>query len=488
MIAASQLYDYVQCPHRVYLDAFGDPARKDEPNAFVELLWEQGVTHEVDIVKALGVTADMSAVPIADRERETRAAMARSEPLIYQGRLTSADRMGAPDLLKLRGGRYIAGDVKSGSGFEGDDDDCKLKKHYAVQVAHYANILDFEGLGVGHEAFVIDRTGSEVPYILDEPQGVRNIVTWWQTYQDADAAVRALLAQATTTLPALSATCKLCPWYSFCKSEVVAGDDLTLIAELGRSKRDLMMPSIPTVHALAAGNPQEFFQGKKTVFVGIGQDTLVKFHERAKLLATAGAKPYLKQPIHLPVAEKEVYFDIEADPMRDVVYLHGFVVRLHGQPATAKFIPFFADGIDPAHEQAVFQGAWGYLVARAHDSVIYYYSKYERTAYRKLAAKFPAVCNVEQVNDLFGQPVMIDLYLDVVKPATEWPTYDQSIKTLAQYLGFKWRDTNPSGAASIEWYHRWIETGDPAVKQRILDYNEDDCLATGVVVDGIRHL
>jgi len=76
----------------------------------------------------------------------------------------------------------------------------------------------------------------------------------------------------------------------------------------------------------------------------------------------------------------------------------------------------------------------------------------------------------------------------VVKKATEWPTYDQSIKTLAQHLGFRWRDTHPSGAASIEWYHRWIESGDPAIRQRILDYNEDDCLATGVVVDVIRRM
>lgn len=48
---------------------------------------------------------------------------------------------------------------------------------------------------------------------------------------------------------------------------------------------------------------------------------------------------------------------------------------------------------------------------------------------------------------------MIDLYTDVVRKHTEWPTYNQSIKTLAQYLGFQWRDTHPSGAASIEWYN-----------------------------------
>jgi predicted RecB family nuclease len=75
-----------------------------------------------------------------------------------------------------------------------------------------------------------------------------------------------------------------------------------------------------------------------------------------------------------------------------------------------------------------------------------------------------------------------------VKKATEWPTRDHSIKTLAKFLGFSWRDTHPSGAASIEWFDRWIHTRDATVKQRILDYNEDDCVATRVVLDGIRAL
>ena len=82
----------------------------------------------------------------------------------------------------------------------------------------------------------------------------------------------------------------------------------------------------------------------------------------------------------------------------------------------------------------------------------------------------------------------VDLYFDVVMKATEWPTNDQSIKTLAKYLGFSWRDNNPSGAASIEWFDQWVRTRDPAIRQRILDYNEDDCKATRVLLDGIRAL
>ena len=82
----------------------------------------------------------------------------------------------------------------------------------------------------------------------------------------------------------------------------------------------------------------------------------------------------------------------------------------------------------------------------------------------------------------------MDLYFDVVLPKTEWPTKDYSIKTLAKYLGFSWRDTHPSGAASIKWFHRWVDSGDLEIKQRILDYNEDDCRATRVLLDGIRAL
>ncbi|MDR4483146.1 MAG: ribonuclease H-like domain-containing protein [Nitrospirales bacterium] len=33
-----------------------------------------------------------------------------------------------------------------------------------------------------------------------------------------------------------------------------------------------------------------------------------------------------------------------------------------------------------------------------------------------------------------------------------------------------------------------MESGDRTIRQRILDYNEDDCRATRVLLDGIRRL
>jgi len=44
------------------------------------------------------------------------------------------------------------------------------------------------------------------------------------------------------------------------------------------------------------------------------------------------------------------------------------------------------------------------------------------------------------------------------------------------------------GASSIQWFDEWVATRDPAIKQRILDYNEDDCVAMRVVLDRMRRM
>jgi predicted RecB family nuclease len=78
--------------------------------------------------------------------------------------------------------------------------------------------------------------------------------------------------------------------------------------------------------------------------------------------------------------------------------------------------------------------------------------------------RYPDVCTTDEIEALFDPARSVDLYNDVVQKTTVWPTRDHSIKTLAKFLRFQWRDTNPSGAAPIEWFDRWITTGDPAIK------------------------
>jgi uncharacterized protein len=246
-----------------------------------------------------------------------------------------------------------------------------------------------------------------------------------------------------------------------------------------------MLAEIATVGELAEINPEGFVVGKKTRFPGIGLDSLRKFQSRARLLKTKDARPYLTQPLKLPISARELHFDIEVDPLRDHVYLHGFVVR---DPSLAepKFIPFLADQPTPEAEKQAFADSIGFFRS-SPDAKVYVYSAYERTRYRVLQQRYPDVVTAQEIDALFDPSRTIDLY-GIVRSSVEFPTWDKSIKTLAKYLGFQWRDPNPSGAASIEWYDRFIETGDGTLLQRILDYNEDDCRAMIVLLDALRQM
>lgn len=486
LVTASMLYDLVLCPHRVTMDIFADSAERDTPNAFIRLLWERGVIYEKEVIEGLEVPfTDLSIYPNDKKEQLTLEAMRRGDSLIYGARIQAEGLLGDPDLLRKEGDGYIAGDIKSGAGEEGPEDSSKPKKHYAAQLGLYIDLLERMGLSAGRRAFIWDINGKEVIYDFTELHDKRNPRTLWEDYQDCLAQAEAIVKQSTKTLAAYNGSvCKHCHWYSTCISHLSDTNDLTLIPELGRSKRDVLLDRIKTIQELADADLGDFLDGKKTVFPGIGPATLEKFHARARLISIGEkAEPYLRGPVMLPVADLELYFDIETDPIRDICYLHGFVERRGGDNNSERFIAFFAEEPTVEAEEQAFANAWCYMQEN-QPCVIYYYSKYERTIFRKLRDKYPDVCTEVELEALFDAELAIDLY-DVVRKATEWPTRDFSIKTLAKYLGFDWRDAHPSGVASIEWFHKWAETRDTTVRQRILDYNEDDCRAMRVLRDAI---
>jgi predicted RecB family nuclease len=495
-ITASILYDLVQCPKRVERDLFGDPADRDEVNAFVEMLWRRGTLYEKEVMRGGGLAVlDLSFAEGDEKQRLTLEAMQRGEPLIYNGRISADDLLGVPDLLRRVGAGYVPMDIKSGRGKAGDgeiseDDDGsegKPKLHYAVQLALYVDVLERLGLSAGRHGFILDVRGHEVLYDLGATRGPKIADTLWDEYQRYLASARAIADQSRTPKGALASSCKLCHWYSSCTKELRASDDLTLISRLGRATRDAMEIELPTVAALANCDPKSFITKGKTPFKGVGETSLMAFYARAILLTDPNAKPYLKAPVNLPFSDVEFFFDIEVDPLRDLTYLHGIVERRGGDSANERFIAFFADSETPEAERDAFANSVAHLTSDPH-ATIWYYSNYERTLYRKLQKRYPDVCSAEEIEALFDPARAVDLYYDVVTKATEWPTNDQSIKTLAKYLGFRWRDTDPSGAASIEWFDQWVRTRDPTVRKRILDYNEDDCKATRVLLDGIRAL
>ena len=149
-VTPTLLYDYLQCPHKVWRDVHGPKAEYvDEENPFLRLLWDGGVLHEAKIMASFAFDyVDCSSGTEVERVNKTNAALSRRAEYIYQGILDDGDLFGIPDLLHFDGAEYYPIEIKSGSAEVGGDDSAsgKLKKHYAVQLALYSDILQRRGL------------------------------------------------------------------------------------------------------------------------------------------------------------------------------------------------------------------------------------------------------------------------------------------------------------------------------------------------------
>ena len=489
LITADRLYDYIQCPHKVWRDVYGPQEEKiEETNPFVRLLWNKGVRHEKKVVAGIGKYTDISRGGLKERKARTIRAIMRGDELIFHGLLQHENLGGEPDLLeKLPDGDYLPIDIKAGMGLENvhENDTGRCKKSYAVQLCLYAEILRKLGFFSGDQGLIIDINEDPVEYFLDKPMGVKTPQTWQGYYQEIKGEVDDLVHNRKTNLPARCGICKLCPWYGSCKKWWKKTDDLTNIFYLGRNTRDIISRDlhIETVKKLSGLDVKAALVLKRDnerFLSGVGEKTMEKLVARANVIVNR-KKPVIYEKIDLPATALDLFFDIEADPTQDLVYLHGVYERR--ADGRKKFLGFVAENNTAKAEKAAWRDFWRYIHSLPQDDfAVYYYSPYEKVSYRKMQRKYPEVISASELRRFFAHPHVIDLYDSILKK-TDWPLSNFSIREIAVYLGFNWRDKTPSGALSIQWYNKYLETRDPEILKRILEYNEDDCKATMVIKD-----
>lgn len=492
---SSALHNLTVCERRLFLDFHGELTQRDPESDFVAMLVRASQAHEREVLSLLSGKSFRIKPPSEARRCEaTIDAMTNEEPLILGGRLAIDDLIAEPAMLEITARGYVAGLVKWGSAL---DEHGRPRQNYAVQVAHHAHLLSKLGFGSAADGFIIDRDGSRVDFDFNVPMCGKNGPSGQSTHASMLEHARAIRDRTSRTEPALCAACKLCHWRSACRAALDQVADLTLVPQLGRELRRTIRPFAEDLSALARLDVGALEAAIDAGPKGVGPARLRRFVERAKLLTSPGAKAYAIRPLGLERRRRELFFDIEADPDRNLVYLHGIVERKASEGSAHSnngdgghggdeltFHAFYVDEPTVEAEGHAFDHAYRFL-SSATDARIYYWSKYERTAYRKLAQRHPHVCSVAEIEVLFDPSRAIDLLFDVVMPATEWPLNDHSIKTIAKHLGFRWRDLDPSGAASITWFDRWCRERSDQVRQRILDYNEDDCLATAAILDAL---
>ncbi len=495
-ITASLLYDYLQCPHRVWRDVYGPQQEKNpESNPFVQLLWEKGVNHEKKVVSGMGTLTNLSSPDKEDQLKRTIQAMNDRIPIIYHGYIRWESLAGEPDILRLQeDGTYIPLDIKSGRGLEGisDDDDLpgKPKKHYAVQLALYAEILIGLGFAKDRKGVIYDIDNKETIYDLEATMGVKNTQSWWQEYQRIKSEVSLLIENKQKNTPALSGICKLCPWYQSCRGWCESKKDLSTLFYLGRAKRETLIEDlgIDTIDELCDIDIPSLLEKKskdKTFLPGFAEKTLTTNKKRALIMARTH-QPIIYQPIIFPQVEFELFFDIEDDPTQGFVYLHGVYER---SSKGERFLPFVARDFSLESEKHAWKEFIDYIFSLPENSYcLYYYSHHEVTTYKRMQTKYPDLVSTQQLEMLFDTTHCVDLYTDVILKNTDWPLFSYSLKEIAHYLKFNWRDKTPSGALSIQWFNEYLEDKDPAKLKRIIEYNEDDCKATMIIKDELIRL
>lgn len=477
-ITAQDLYNYTKCLHRVYLDSNGDPSEKSEVSSFVKLLWEVGLQTERDFLCSLGdqEIVDLQHLAVEPAFQETLLAMEHGVPMIYQGCLIHENFVGRPDLLMKREDGssrfgpflYEPIDIKAGKGWEeAEGKKRKFKEHYAFQILFYRLLLEkIQGtVPSGGRILNVDKQLEEFDPALFE-----------ERFLKAMDEVQQLVTGEETSEPVLGSHCTMCGWFVRCYRWVKAESDPTGLFFVGKQKFALREQGLRTIEDIASMNVQEYLTPPRKI-PRMGKISLARMKERARVLLEE--KPVIRSGYRFPDVECEIYFDIEDDPTRGVTYLFGLVIQDRSSPSYYTY--YLAQS--PEEEEQTVRDFWEFIQSRER-AVYYVYSHKERSTLKHLMEKY----HLDAETFEKYKACEFDLYQDLIVEYSDWPTFSYGIKQIAKFIGFQWRDVDPSGANSIAWYNDYLANpANEALLRRILEYNEDDCYAMVAIKRYFEH-
>ena len=279
--------------------------------------------------------------------------------------------------------------------------------------------------------------------------------------------------------------CEWCAWWSVCRPRI-DDDDLSLRISKApldvRELQTLMGLGITTVAQLAEADVDAILPAylPQTGHRDRSEQRLRQAARRATMLAHGVELERVSvDAIGVPRSAVEVDLDIEtADD--GSVYLWGALITDHAGSRYEQFSRFEHVSGDGEVALAVGFASWLNALAAEHpDLLVFHYSDYETVHLRRLADRsghpeLLAACELikDHFVDLFGY--VRDNYVGVD---------GLGLKVVASRgAGFSWRDEEPGGLASQSWFTEAVDGASAelrdAAMERVLNYNEDDVLAT----------
>ena len=470
-VTAQDFYDHDKCPHRVFLNRFGNSEEKLPHSDFLNMLFENALTHEHEVAADLACEPPKG-VTLEDRALSTLQLMKAGAERIYQGVLLQPNESGIPDLLEKVPGNSQLGDyfykpvdIKSGSGYENAATGT-LRTDYGMQLYHYGLLLQAVQGTFPPEAEILNRDRNRILYPLDQ---------FSAAYQETVAEIRLLTNGAKADEPALCSECGACQWWGHCEKVLVAAEDVTLLSEVGRSRK-IALNSVG-VRSIRDIPPFDFSRVK---LKGIGPKTI----ESMKLAAISvlSNKLQVLAKAALPDPPRKVYLDFEDDPTQELIYLCGMWI----EPALHELNYHGLLCTDEAGEERIWAEFQRLCVSIAsEDYTVFHYSAYERTKISALERKY-AVSEKDAL-ELFKSR-MVDLY-PIVKRSAVLPSRGYGLKRIAPFVGVKYSAQDAGGAQSIVWFQEYQQNPNRQdLLETLLTYNREDCVAMKSVEEWLRQL
>jgi uncharacterized protein len=483
LITDEVLLNYKRCSRRVFLNVYGDLSLRQTEADFIQKLKRENQSHTADVLSKH--FPDYSRLPPSNNWDEKAVAtelfMSRGVDCIYDGLLKltisaennaeTIDLLANPTILVKQEGNSRFGDwsyapinVHLGR---------RAKSEYKLLAAFAAKLLtEIQGTIPASVRIILrqdkaaNATRHNLPCQLDYHR-VRLDIWRGKTQTTIDGCIEMLRQKSEPEVFISRQKCNLCHWYDHCYNTARSQQHLSLIPGVTPSRYDnLQSLGVTSLESLVNVSVTEL--GELT-----GQEIASKLQQQARSLLEN--KPIWRQKEEgkftrsIPTSNIELYFDIEAEPDRNVDYLLG-VVLVDRQQNIQHFFAFLAE--NPEDEALIWQNFLN-LIETYSDAPIFHFSEYEAETIQRLGRLYKTPS--DRISAILDR--CFDLYEWTID-SVFFPVERYSLKYLANWLGFHWRLPGVSGDLCVCWYDYWLNTGDRAFLESILTYNEDDCLAT----------
>ena len=197
------------------------------------------------------------------------------------------------------------------------------------------------------------------------------------------------------------------------------------------------------------------------------------YYHSLQALAIREQKVYLYDKTDVPDVRTKIYIDMEGNADGSYIYLIGVLIV---QNNTEEKYSLWAN--NPSDEEDIFTKLIA-LLAEYNDGYVFYFGRYESKVFKRLLKLNPST---EIENLILNKSINV---LNLIYSNIYFPTYSNELKEIGNYLGCSWSASNSSGIQSIVWRKKWERSKDTKLKDTLIKYNYEDCVALKKITDFI---